>query len=157
MELVCYTHIMSPNFSRVWANANVSGPLPAATRLRLPNACVPGGNDGGGACAPLFLVTPSPMMAMLSSSPKTLVFVKRAIGDEPLLRRAPTPPNILVWRKLPRGHYIHCTDDKTRWCTALTAYELRISCRDRCEKFSPVGHINLFTCLCESNGLHVWY
>lgn len=95
-----YTHIMSPNFRRVWANANVSGPLPAATRLRLPNACVPGGNDGGGACAPLFLVTPSPMMAMLSSSPKTLVFVKRAIGDEPLLRRAPTPPSILVWREI---------------------------------------------------------
>lgn len=152
MELVCYTHIMSPNFRRVWANANVSGPLPAATRFRLPNACVPGGNDGGGACAPLFLVTPSPMMAMLSSSPKTLVFVKRAIGDEPLLRRAPTPPSILVWRKLPRGHYIHCT-----LYTALTAYELRISCRDRCENFSPVGYKDLFAYLCESNGFHVWY
>lgn len=88
---------MSPKLRRVWANANVSGPLPAATRLRLPNACVPDGNDdggGGGGCVP-FLVTPSPMMAMLSSCPKALVFVKRAIGDEPLLRLAPTPPSIL--------------------------------------------------------------
>jgi len=41
-------------------------------------------------------MTPSPMMAMLSSRLLMLLMVNRAIGDEPLLRRAPTPPSILV-------------------------------------------------------------